>query len=235
MLNRRTMMLSVAGAAATLALTRFSLAGTRLELTLPELPYGYDALEPFIDAQTMTIHHNKHHAGYVAKLIAALKDGAPEWLEKPVEEIVANYKSLPESVQTAVRNNGGGHFNHTLFWSMMAPEGDGGTPSDELSKAIDVSFGDMDKMKEKFASTAGGQFGSGWGWLTLGNKGKLAIVGTANQDNPVNEGMVPLLGVDVWEHAYYLKYQNKRADYIAAWFNVVNWNRVNELFAAAGK
>ncbi len=233
MITRRNMLLAVAGTASTLALTRFSLAGTRMDYSLPDLPYGYDALEPFIDQQTMMIHHDKHHAGYVKKLNDALQGEAAGWLEKPVEEVVANYTQLPESIQTAVRNNGGGHLNHTLFWTMMAPEGKGGAPSDEVSGAIDSAFGGMDEFKKKFAATATGQFGSGWGWLVMDSNQKLAVVGTPNQDNPVSSGHVPLLGIDVWEHAYYLKYQNKRADYVEAWFNVVNWNRVNELFAAA--
>lgn len=234
MLTRRAMLLSVAGSAATLALARFSLAGVRLGHELPALPYGYDALEPFIDAQTMTIHHTKHHQAYIDKLVAALKSDAPEWLDRPVEQTVAEYASLPESIRTAVRNNGGGHFNHTLFWTMMAPEGKTGTPGKELSAAIDASFGNFEEFQKQFTAKAMGQFGSGWAWLVLDKDHKLQVTGTPNQDNPVSSGQIPLLGIDVWEHAYYLKYQNKRADYVAAWFKVANWNRVNELFAAAG-
>ncbi len=233
MITRRNMMVGVAAGGATLALAKFSLAGVRVDMTLPELPYGYDALEPHIDSETMKIHHDKHHAGYVAKLNAALNDSAPDWQKKPIEEIVANYKELPEAIQTAVRNNGGGHFNHSLFWTMMAPAGKTGKPSDAVTKAINDGFGSMDEFKKQFTAKAAGQFGSGWGWLVMDANRKFSCVGTANQDNPVNNGLVPLLGIDVWEHAYYLKYQNKRADYITAWFNVVNWNRVNELFVSA--
>ncbi len=233
MITRRTLLAGMAAGGATLALARFSLAGVKVDLTLPELPYAYDALEPHIDSETMTIHHGKHHQGYVNNLNNALKQSAPEWLTKPIEEIVANYTQLPEAIQTAVRNNGGGHFNHFLFWSMMAPAGKTGKPSTELMKAIESSFGSMEEFKKTFSAKSVGQFGSGWGWLVLDADRKLAVTSTANQDNPVSHGQIPLLGVDVWEHAYYLKYQNKRADYVTAWFNVVNWNRVNELFAAA--
>ena len=233
MITRRDWMIGTVGGAATLALARFSLAGERLDLTLPKLPYAYDALEPHLDAQTMTIHHTKHHQAYIDKLVAALKEGAPEWLNKPVEEIVAGYKTLPESIQTAVRNHGGGHFNHSLFWTMMAPAGSGGSPSPEVQAGLEQAFGNLDGFQKAFAAKATGQFGSGWAWLVLGKDKKLAVTSTANQDNPVSDGMVPLLGIDVWEHAYYLKYQNRRPEYVTAWMKVVNWNRVNELYAAA--
>ncbi len=233
MISRRDWMIGTAGGAAALGLARFSLAGESLDFTLPKLPYAYDALEPHIDAQTMTIHHDKHHQAYIDKLVAALKEGAPDWMNKPVEEIVANYKQAPEAVQTALRNHGGGHYNHSLFWTMMAPAGKGGTPSKELQTALEQGFGDMDGFKKGFAAKAGGQFGSGWAWLVLGKDKKLAVTSTGNQDNPISDGQIPLLGIDVWEHAYYLKYQNRRADYVTAWFNVIHWNRVNELFSAA--
>jgi superoxide dismutase, Fe-Mn family len=235
MITRRGMMAGVAAGGATLALAKFSLAGATLDFSLPKLPYAVDALEPHIDAQTMTIHHTRHHQAYIDKLTAALKEGAPEWLNKPIEEIVANYKTFPESIRAAVRNHGGGHYNHSLFWTMMAPAKDAGKPSDGVGKAIDGSFKSMDEFKKAFAAKAAGQFGSGWAWLVMDKAKKLSVVGTANQDNPISDGLVPLLGIDVWEHAYYLKYQNKRADYIQAWFNVINWNRVNELFDAANK
>jgi Fe-Mn family superoxide dismutase len=207
MFSRREWLMGTAGGAATLALARFSLAGFRVDMELPKLPYAYDALEPHIDAQTMTIHHTKHHQGYVDKLNAALKEAPAEWQNKPIEEIVAGYQKLPESIQTTVRNNGGGHYNHSLFWTMMAPPGQGGKPSSDLQAAMDQALG-ADGFQKAFSAKATGQFGSGWAWLVW-------------------------LGIDVWEHAYYLKYQNRRADYVTAWFNVINWNRVNELFAAA--
>lgn len=233
MITRRGMMCGVAAGGLTLALARFSLAGNRLDFSLPELPYAADALEPFIDAETMSIHHGRHHKAYVDNLVKALTAEAPDWLNKPIEEVVVNYQQLPESIRTAVRNNGGGHYNHSLFWTMMAPAGHTGSPSDELQRAIEAAFENMDEFKKVFAAKAVGQFGSGWGWLVLNRDKKLSLVGTPNQDNPVTDGLIPLLGIDVWEHAYYLKYQNKRADYIQAWFNVINWNRVNELYSAA--
>ncbi len=199
--------------------------------TLPKLPYAYDALEPHIDAQTMMIHHDKHHAGYVAKLNAAV-EGKPELAGKTVEQLVGNLSAVPESVRTAVRNNGGGHANHSLFWQVMAP-GAPSKPSAELAKAIDKAFGTHDKMAEQMASAAGSVFGSGWAWLTLGKDKSLALETTPNQDNPWMEGKTPLLGIDVWEHAYYLKYQNRRADYIAAWMKIINWNFVSGEFKKA--
>lgn len=230
MMNRRELMVGMAACGATLGLARFALAGTRIDQTLPDLPYAYDALEPHIDKQTMMIHHDRHHAGYVRKLNAALEQGARDWLDKPVEEIVANYEQMPESIRTAVRNNGGGHYNHSLFWTMMAPAGETGQPNDGLTKALNGAFGGVDQFKEAFKSTAASRFGSGWGWLVADAEGKLSVMSTPNQDNPVSQGMMPLLGIDVWEHAYYLKYQNRRTAYIDAWFNVINWNRVNELY-----
>lgn len=231
MITRRGMMAGVAAGALTMATARFSWAETRRDFTLPELPYPVDALEPFIDAETMTIHHSRHHKAYVDNLVKALTAEAPEWLNNTIEFIVCNYQQLPESIRTTVRNNGGGHYNHSLFWTMMTPAAKSGKPSAELQKAIDETFNGMEEFKKAFAAKAVGQFGSGWGWLVLNRDKRLTLVSTPNQDNPLTDGMFPLLGIDVWEHAYYLKYQNKRADYIQAWFNVINWERVNALYA----
>lgn len=195
----------------------------------PALPYPYEALEPHIDAETMTIHHDRHHQTYVDKVNAALE--GTEWADKPIEDVVKNLGSLPEDKQKPVRNNGGGHYNHTLFWESMSPDG-GGAPSGDLAAAIDEAFGSFDEFKEKFQAAGAGQFGSGWAWLVL-DGGKLAVTSTANQDNPITDGQTPLLGNDVWEHAYYLKYQNKRPDYLKAWWNVVNWDKVAERYSAA--
>ena len=195
--------------------------------TLPSLPYAFDALEPQIDAQTMQIHHDKHHAAYVANLNKAVAD-FPDLGKKSVEELLKDLKAVPEKIRTAVRNQGGGHYNHSLFWQMMKKNG-GGEPTGELSKAIDKSFGNFTAFKDQFTKAAGGQFGSGWAWL-IADGGNLKIEATPNQDSPVSEGKKALLGLDVWEHAYYLKYQNRRADYIAAWFNVINWDFVSQRF-----
>jgi Fe-Mn family superoxide dismutase len=192
--------------------------------SLPGLPYAFDALEPHIDAQTMQIHHGKHHQAYVTNLNAALEK-APEWQKQGLSEVLANLDKVPEAVRTAVRNNGGGHWNHTAFWKLMA-KGAGGPPRGEVADLITGSFGGFDKFKEQFAAAAMGRFGSGWAWL-LFDKGKLAIMSTPNQDNPAMEKKAAILGLDVWEHAYYLKYQNRRADYVAAWWHVVNWDQVN--------
>jgi superoxide dismutase, Fe-Mn family len=194
--------------------------------TLPPLPYAFNALEPSIDAQTMQIHHDKHHAAYVANLNAAV-DKAPEIANKSLDELLTGVAKVPEAVRTAVRNNGGGHWNHSLFWVLLAPPG-GSPPSGKLGDAINNSFGDFTKFKEQFTTAATGRFGSGWAWL-IHKAGKLTIVSTPNQDNPLMDGLRPsdvLLGLDVWEHAYYLKYQNRRPDYIAAFWNVVNWPEV---------
>ncbi|NLN26816.1 MAG: superoxide dismutase [Firmicutes bacterium] len=199
--------------------------------TLPALPYPHDALEPHIDAQTMEIHHGKHHAAYVNNLNAALEK-APELKDKSVEELIADLDSVPEAIRTAVRNNGGGHANHSLFWEILSPNG-GGTPTGEIAEAINKAFGSFDKFKEEFSAAAAGRFGSGWAWLVLKKDGELAIYSTPNQDSPIMQGDTPLLGLDVWEHAYYLKYQNRRPEYIAAFWNVVNWDKVNELYKAA--
>ena len=197
---------------------------------LPSLPYPHDALEPWIDAKTMEIHHGKHHAAYVTNLNKAL-ESAGALPSQPIESLIANLGQVPDSVRTAVRNNGGGHYNHTMFWKLMK-KGGGGEPTGDLGKAIVSAFGSFAEFKIKFAAAGTCRFGSGWAWLTL-KDGKLAIESTANQDNPVMEGGRPVLGLDVWEHAYYLKYQNRRPDYIEAWWNVVDWGHANELYAAA--
>lgn len=197
---------------------------------LPELPYAYDALEPHIDKETMNIHHTKHHNTYVTKLNDAVA-GKSDLESKSVEDLVANLEAVPEEIRTAVRNNGGGHANHSFFWKTLSPDG-GGAPTGELADAISAEFGSFDKFKEDFAAAAAGRFGSGWAWLVL-NNGKLEITSTPNQDSPLSEGKTPILGLDVWEHAYYLKYQNKRPDYIAAFWNVVSWSAVNDLYKAA--
>jgi Fe-Mn family superoxide dismutase len=197
---------------------------------VPDLPYGFDALEPHIDARTMEIHHDKHHAAYVSKLNDAL-EGHPGLQGKSVEDLLRGIDQVPESIRTAVRNHGGGHANHSLFWTVMGPNG-GGSPSGELASAIDSAFGGFDGLKEKLTGAAGGQFGSGWGWLVVSN-GKLEVTARANQDSPLMDGLTPILGVDVWEHAYYLKYQNKRPDYLKAWWHVVAWDEVARRFQAA--
>ncbi|AMA64285.1 MAG: superoxide dismutase [Kurthia gibsonii] len=197
---------------------------------LPKLPYANDALEPHIDARTMEIHHDRHHQTYVTGLNTAL-EGKEEFAGKTVEEIIANLDAVPADVRTAVRNNGGGHANHSLFWLLLTPNGKG-APEGELAAAIDAKFGSFDAFKEEFANAAKTRFGSGWAWLSVVN-GELEISSTPNQDSPIMEGKTPILGLDVWEHAYYLNYQNVRPDYIAAFWNVVNWDKVAELYAAA--
>ncbi|WP_339228132.1 superoxide dismutase SodA [Oceanobacillus sp. FSL K6-2867] len=190
---------------------------------LPELPYAYDALEPTIDKETMNIHHTKHHNTYVTKLNDAL-EGQADLQVKSVEALISDLNAVPENIRTAVRNNGGGHANHSLFWKLLSPNG-GGEPSGELADKINAKFGGLDAFKEQFAAAAAGRFGSGWAWLVLDN-GELEITSTPNQDSPLMEGKTPLLGLDVWEHAYYLNYQNRRPDYISAFWNVVNWDEV---------
>jgi Fe-Mn family superoxide dismutase len=196
---------------------------------VPPLPYDTNALEPHIDARTMEIHHDKHHQAYVDNANKAL-DGT-EWADKPVEEVLRSLDKLPEDKRAAVRNNAGGHANHTLFWQIMGPGG-GGAPSGELASAIDSTFGGFDAFKEKLSQAAITRFGSGWGWLVW-NGSSLEVTSTPNQDSPISEGKTPLLGIDVWEHAYYLNYQNRRPDYVAAWWNVVNWDEVARRYAAA--
>ena len=194
---------------------------------LPPLPYGFDALEPHIDARTMEIHHDRHHQTYVTNLNKAIA-GQATWEAKGIEAIVRQIDDVPESIRTAVRNSGGGHYNHTLFWQMMKKNG-GGQPKGDLAKAVDKAFGGFDKFKEEFSGAAAKVFGSGWAWLIVEGK-QLKVVSTPNQDTPVMKGHQPLLGIDVWEHAYYLKYQNKRADYVTAFFNVINWDYVADRY-----
>ena len=201
-----------------------------MAFTVPPLPYAFDALEPYIDKLTMEIHHDKHHGAYVTNLNKALEQ-APALQDKPVEALLAdNCSILPEQIQTAVRNNGGGHVNHSMFWQILAP-GAGGNPVGNVAQAITSTFGTFDQFKEKFNAAATGRFGSGWAWLIKGSKG-LQIISTANQDSPIMEGHYPVMGLDVWEHAYYLKYQNRRPEYIAAWWNVVNWPEIEKRFNA---
>jgi Fe-Mn family superoxide dismutase len=195
----------------------------------PALPYDYKALEPHIDEQTMRIHHDKHHVAYTTKLNAAL-EGHPDLQGKSIEQLLASFASLPDSIRGAVNNHGGGHLNHSIFWKNLAP-GAGGAPTGPLAEAIKSTFGGFDGFKEKFAALAAGRFGSGWAWLCKDKTGKLLIKDFPNQDSPVTQGLTPLLGIDVWEHAYYLKYQNRRPDYVTAFWNVVNWKDVAERFA----
>lgn len=197
---------------------------------LPPLPYPYEALEPHIDTQTMQIHHDKHHAAYVNNLNTALEK-YPDLQNKSAEELIKDLNSVPEDIRAAVRNNGGGHVNHTMFWEIMGP-GSGGAPSGALGDAINKAFGSFDALKEAVNKAGVGRFGSGWSWLVVAG-GELKVVSTPNQDNPISDGQTPILGVDVWEHAYYLKYQNRRPDYLAAWWNAVNWAEVAKRYAAA--
>jgi superoxide dismutase, Fe-Mn family len=238
MMTRRQAIKTTALASAAIATLPGAIAQTNSKtpappsepFTLPPLPYAYDALEPHIDAQTMHIHHDKHHAAYVANLNKAVADVK---IDKTLtlEILMKDLDSLPESHRTAIRNNGGGHYNHSLFWLMMKPGG-GGEPTSALAKAIETNFGSFDAFKEKFSETSTKVFGSGWVWL-VADGGKLKIVSTPNQDTPLSTGQMPLLGLDVWEHAYYLKHQNKRADYVTAWWHVVNWDFVSERHATA--
>lgn len=201
-----------------------------MAFTLPDLPYAYDALEPNIDKETMTLHHDKHHAAYVNNANAALEKH-PELADKSVEELLKEIDSVPEDIRTAIRNNAGGHANHAMFWELLSPNG-GGEPTGAMKDAIDEAFGSFGDFKEKFNAAATGRFGSGWAWLVLAD-GKLEVTSTPNQDSPLMEGKTPILGLDVWEHAYYLKYKNVRADYIGAFWNVVNWDEVNNRLEAA--
>jgi Fe-Mn family superoxide dismutase len=207
---------------------RTAFGATDMPYTLPALPYAYNALEPHIDARTMEIHHTKHHQAYINNVNNAIKD--TEFDNLPVEKLIADLSKVPENIRGVVRNNGGGHANHSLFWTIMGP-GAGGTPSGDLGSAINSTFGSFDNFKTEFTKAATTRFGSGWAWLTLSG-GKLAVESTANQDSPIMDGKKPLLGLDVWEHAYYLNYQNRRPDYITAFYNVINWNEVAKNFAA---
>lgn len=201
-----------------------------MSFELPKLPYDYDALEPHIDEQTMKIHHGKHHQGYTNKLNAALE--GHEFADLDIEEVLRRINEIPADKKQAVINSGGGYANHNLFWTVMSPNG-GGNPSGDLAKAINDKFGSLDKFKEKFSSTAASQFGSGWGWLCVDDSGELVVTSTANQDSPFMDGLTPILGVDVWEHAYYLNYQNRRPDYLDAFWNVVNWDQVEKNYQDA--
>jgi Fe-Mn family superoxide dismutase len=202
-----------------------------MSFELPSLPYAYDALEPHIDARTMEIHHSKHHAGYTNNLNGAL-EGYPDLQAKSIEEILSDLDAIPESIRMAVRNNGGGFANHTLFWSVMGPDA-GGVPGGALAEAINDKFGGFDSFKEQFSKAGATRFGSGWAWLALKSGGELEVLSTPNQDTPLSQGMTPILGLDVWEHAYYLNYQNRRPDYIEAWWNVVNWSVVEQNYISA--
>lgn len=199
---------------------------------VPPLPYAYEALEPHIDAETMHLHHDKHHAAYVNNLNAALQKH-PELADKSPEDLVRDLNSVPEDIRTAVRNNGGGHVNHTMFWQIMSPNG-GGQPTGELAEAINKAFGDFESFKQQFNDAGTKRFGSGWAWLCRDSSGNLHIESTANQDNPLSEDHFPIMGNDVWEHAYYLKYQNRRPEYLNAWWNVINWAEVNKRYERAG-
>lgn len=201
-----------------------------MAFTLPALPYAYDALTPYIDEETMHLHHEKHHNAYITNVNAALEKH-PELAEKTIEELLADLNSVPEDIRTAVRNNGGGHANHSLFWTVLAPNA-GGEPTGAVKDGIEEAFGSFDAMKEKFSAAAAGRFGSGWAWLVVSD-GKLEITSTPNQDSPISEGKTPILGLDVWEHAYYLNYKNVRPEYIKAFWNLVNWDEVNNRLAAA--
>ena len=201
-----------------------------MAFTLPALPYAYDALTPYIDEETMHLHHEKHHNAYITNANAALEKH-PELADKTIEELLADLNSIPEDIRTAVRNNGGGHANHSLFWTVLAPNA-GGEPTGAVKDGIEEAFGSFDAMKEKFSAAAAGRFGSGWAWLVVSD-GKLEITSTPNQDSPISEGKTPILGLDVWEHAYYLNYKNVRPEYIKAFWNLVNWDEVNRRLAAA--
>ncbi len=201
-----------------------------MSYTTPALPYAYDALEPYIDAKTMEFHHDKHHASYTSKLNAALKESS--FAGKPIEDLIRGLNGLPNDIRTAVRNNGGGHYNHALFWEWMSP-GAGGKPAGKVAEKINTAFGGFDAFASEFSSAAVSQFGSGWAWLAADSEGNLKVLGTANQDNPLTQGLIPILGLDVWEHAYYLKYQNRRPEYVENFFHVINWERVNDLYLAA--
>ncbi|HYW09854.1 MAG TPA: superoxide dismutase [Longimicrobium sp.] len=203
-----------------------------MPFTLPDLPYAFDALEPHIDAQTMQIHHDKHHAAYVTNLNAALEKHPDFQAGDDIEALLRRIEEVPESIRTAVRNNGGGHANHSLFWQIMGPDG-GGEPSGALAEAVTSTFGGFAQLKTRLQDGGKARFGSGWSWLVVGKGGGLEVIDTANQDSPLMQGQTPILGIDVWEHAYYLNYQNRRPDYLEAWFNTVNWAEVNRRYEAA--
>jgi len=232
-MTRRQLLRSAGAGAAALALSPLAVLADedkKAGFTLPKLPYAFDALEPHIDAQTMEIHHDRHHKAYVDNLNKALM-GNEDLLQKPVEFLIRDIKDVPEKIRKAVINNGGGHANHTMFWEIMAKDA-GGQPNGKLAKAIADTFGSFEKFQAKLTDAAMNRFGSGWAWLVV-NKEKLEVLSTANQDSPLMKNQTPILGIDVWEHAYYLKYQNKRADYVKAWWNVVNWKNVGERYEKA--
>lgn len=242
-LSRRNVLTLAAGAAA-LPLTRLAIATPRFEtepepqtdgpFKLPPLPYAPDALEKAIDAQTMTIHHDKHHAAYVTNLNAAIAKAPPEWQTRSIEDILMNLDQVPEDIRMAVKNNGGGHDNHSIFWTIMSPTG-GGAPMGRIKEIIETNFGGFDAFMTKFNDAGAKHFGSGWAWLVLGADGKYAIIDKPNQDSPRTDGAKPIFGNDVWEHAYYLRYQNRRPDYLKAWWNVVNWAEINKRIDMAEK
>lgn len=236
-LNRRHFLVLLGASAGAFLLDSCAAAETsppRIStIELPPLPYAYDALEPHIDAKTMQFHHDKHHAAYVNNLNKAL-DKYPELKNKTVEQLLQNLDNVPADIRTTVRNNGGGHVNHSMFWKIMKPNG-GGEPTGEIATAINDNFGNFADFKKQFNEAGAGRFGSGWVWLVRNKNGKLEITTTANQDSPLMEGKSPIFGNDVWEHAYYLKYQNRRPDYLDAWWNVVNWDEINQRFADASK
>ncbi len=203
-----------------------------MAFTTPDLPYAYNALEPHIDERTMQIHHDKHHTGYVSKLNDAVK--GTQYENWDIVKLIRELNSVPDNIRTAVRNNGGGHINHSMFWPLMAPNA-GGNPDGAVAKAIDSAFGSFDKFKQSFSSAAATRFGSGWAWLVVNKSGSLEVVSTPNQDNPYTDGLTPILGIDVWEHAYYLKYQNQRPAYVENFFNVINWKQVEKNFEGARK
>ncbi len=213
--------------------TKITLYGLKYPFTLPALKYDYTALEPHVDAETMQIHHTKHHQAYIDNVNKALQT-APEFQKYTLEELLANIDALPQSIREAVRNNAGGHFNHTLFWEMMIPQG-GGKPTEVVAQAINKKFGSFDAFKEEFNKAAATRFGSGWAWLCMTPEKTLVVISTPNQDGPLGQGLYPILALDVWEHAYYLKYRNKRIDYVGAWWNVVNWKHVEKLYQDALK
>ena len=227
-IDRRRFVVATSAAGIATALCPAATTLFAAEATLPDLDYAKDALEPHIDTMTMEIHHGKHHQAYINNLNKALAD-YPQLHSVPLEKMLGDLSSVPEAIRTTVRNNGGGHLNHSMFWKMMTPNG-GKQDRGRIGAAIDSTFGDFEKFQTAFAAAAMGQFGSGWAWL-VADSGKLVITSTPNQDTPLSSGKTPLLGVDVWEHAYYLKYQNLRANYVTAWWNVVNWNYVNQLFS----
>jgi superoxide dismutase, Fe-Mn family len=230
-MNRRQMLFATGAGAAALFLPNVAVAEPA-GFTLPKLPYDYDALEPIIDKMTMTIHHDKHHQAYVDNLNKAV--AGTEWASKSIDDLVKNVKEIPQTKRAAVINNGGGHWNHTFFWTIMAPKGHGGEASGDLAKSIE-SFGGIAKLMGEVQTKGLGRFGSGWVWVVAAKDGKLDVVSTANQDSPLMAGRMPILGIDVWEHAYYLKYQNRRADYLKAWWDVANWKAINENFEKAMK